>query len=237
MAKIMKKTKRNKILQKKSVLSPPTLFRLTVCHQVAMRAGENGLENISSAYLADFLKADETLIRKDMSIVGIKGKPKVGYPTGQIISVLEKAIGISQYTDGILIGCGSLGSALLRYPGFAKYGLRISAAFDIDPAKVGQRIGDYLVLPIEKCKSIIETFNVQAAIFTIPAGVAQELADWMVSRGIKAIWNFAPVQLKVPQGIILRNENFAVGLAQLIHQVHASAAKPKPRWKHKENEL
>lgn len=228
MAKIIKKVK-NKSSRKKIALSPPTLFRLTVCYQVAMRAGEDGLENISSAYLAELLKADETLIRKDMSIVGIKGKPKVGYPTGQIISVLEEVIGISQYTDGILIGCGSLGSALLRYSGFAKYGLRIAAAFDIDPTKIGQRIGDYLVLPIEKCKGIIETFKVQAAILTIPAGVAQELTDWMVNSGIKAIWNFAPIQLKMPHGVILRNENFAVGLAQLIHKVRASAARPNQR--------
>ena len=213
------------------MLSPPTLFRLTVCYQVTMRAGEAGFENISSAYLADFLKVDETLIRKDMSLVGIKGKPKVGYPTKQIISILEEIIGISQHTDGILIGCGSLGSALLRYSGFAKYGLRIAAAFDIDHTKVGQRIGDYLVLPIEKGKSIIETFKVQVAIFAVPAGTAQELADWVVKRGIKAIWNFAPVQLKVPKGIIVRNENLAVGLAQLIHQVHTLAAKPKSKPK------
>lgn len=221
----MKPTKQNKLPQKNLVLSPPTLFRLSVCYQVAMRAGEDGLENISSAYLADFLKVDETLIRKDMSIVGIKGKPKVGYPTGIIISMLEDAIGISQYTDGVLIGCGSLGSALLRYSGFAKYGLRIAAAFDIDHTKVGQRIGDYLVLPIEKCKSIIETFRVQIAILAVPAGTAQELANWLVNRGIKAIWNFAPVQLKIPKEIIVRNENLAVGLAQLIHQVRSLPVK------------
>lgn len=227
MTTVMKKTKEPKSLQKKLLFSPPTLFRLSVCYQVAMRAGEDGLENISSAYLADLLKVDETLIRKDMSIVGIKGKPKVGYPTGKIISMLEEALGISKYTDGILIGCGSLGSALLRYSGFAKYGLRIAAAFDIDHTKVGQRLGDYLVLPMEKCKSIIETFKVQVAIFTVPAGVAQELADWMVGRGIKAIWNFAPVILKVPQDVIVCNENLAVGLAQLIHKVRTSAAKQK----------
>lgn len=227
MTTIMKKTHKNKSLRKKFALSPPSLFRLTVCYQVAIRAGEDGLENISSAYLADLLKVDETLIRKDMSLVGIKGKPKVGYPVGIIISMLEEAIGISQYTDGILIGCGSLGSALLRYSGFAKYGLRIAAAFDVDHKKVGRRTGDYLVLPMEKCKKIIEAFRVQVAILTVPAEAAQELADWLISRGIKAIWNFAPVILKVPQDVTVRNENLAVGLAQLIHQVRTAAMKKK----------
>lgn len=228
---IMKKTKENKPLIKK-LLSPPTLFRLAVCYQVAMKAGEDGLKDVSSAYLADLLKVNETLIRKDMSTVGIKGKQKVGYPVGEIISILEEVIGISTHTDGILIGCGSLGSALLRYPGFAKYGLRIAAAFDSDYTKVGHRIGDYLVLPMEKCKSIIETFKVQVAIFAIPAEVAQELADWMVSRGIVAIWNFAPVILKVPHDVIVRNENLAVGLAQLIHKVRAPTYKQKRKQKH-----
>jgi redox-sensing transcriptional repressor len=227
MTTILKKIKESKVLKKKVVLSSLSLFRLTVCYQIAVKSGEDGLENISSAYLAKLLKVDETLIRKDMSIVGIKGKPKVGYPTGKIISVLEETIGISRYTDGILIGCGSLGSALLRYPGFAKYGLRIMAAFDIDHTKVGRRIGDYPVLPMEKCKSIIETFKVQVAILAVPAEATQEIADWMVGKGIKAIWNFAPVILKVPQNVVVRNENLTIGLAQLIHQVSPLIAKQK----------
>jgi redox-sensing transcriptional repressor len=223
----MKTANKNKSRQTKPMLSPPTLLRLTFCYQVAMRSAKDGLENVSSAYLAGLLKVNETLIRKDMSIVGIKGKPKVGYPTGKIISILENAIGISQYTDGILIGCGSLGSALLRYSGFAQYGLRIAAAFDIDHSIVGHKIGDYVVLPIEKCKSIIETFKVQVAILTVPATVAQELADWMVSKGIKAIWNFAPIILKIPKDVTVRNENLAAGLTQLIHRVRTANVKLK----------
>jgi redox-sensing transcriptional repressor len=200
-------------------LSLPTLGRLSICYQVALRAGEDGLENLSSAYLAGLLNVDETLVRKDMAAVGIVGRPHVGFPTGEILVRLKDTLGLSQVTDAILIGCGSLGSALLRYPGFAKYGLRITAAFDVDHTKVGQRVGDYIVLPMEKCRSIIETFRVHVAILAVPADAGQEITNWLIARGITAIWNFAPVQLQAPQNVVIRNENLAAGLAQLIHQV------------------
>jgi redox-sensing transcriptional repressor len=143
----------------------------------------------------------------------------VGFSTGDIILRLQNILGLSQITDAIQIGCGALGTALLRYPGFAKYGLRITAAFDADRTKVGQRIGEYVVLPMEKCRSIVDTFAVRVAILAVPADVVQEITDWLVERGVTAIWNFAPVQLKVPHSVIVRNENLAVGLAQLIHSV------------------
>ena len=200
-------------------LSSPALSRLTIYYQVALRAGEDGRETLSSAHLAALLHVDETLVRKDMAAVGIVGRPHVGFSTGEIIGHLQQILGLSEIIDAILIGCGSLGTALLRYPGFARYGLRITAVFDADHGKVGQMAGDYVVLPMEKCRSIIDTFRVKIAILAVPANAVQEITDWLIARGIRAIWNFAPVQLKVPAGIIARNENLAVGLAQLMHQV------------------
>ena len=155
----------------------PSLERMAQYHQIAIRAGEDGNESLSSVQLAEILGVDETLVRKDMASVGIVGKPRVGYSTGQIIDTLEEILGLSQHTDAVLIGCGGIGSALLRYPGFRKYGLRISAAFDADYAKVNQRVGDYVILPMEKCRSVINTFRVKVAILAVPAGVAQETAD------------------------------------------------------------
>jgi redox-sensing transcriptional repressor len=216
------KTENNTERKRVSFLSPPALARLSICYQVALRAGEDGLENLSSIFLAGLLGVDETLVRKDMAAVGIVGRPHVGFRTGEILVRLEEILGLAQITDAILIGCGSLGSALLRYPGFAKYGLRIAAAFDSDHAIVGQHIGEYVVLPMEKCHSIVSTFRIRVAILAVPQNFAQEVTDWLVSRGIIAIWNFAPVQLSAPQNVVVRNENLAAGLAQLIHQLKHS---------------
>lgn len=198
-------------------LAKPTLARLAQYHQISIRAGEDGREYISSAHLANLLEVDETLVRKDMASAGILGKPRVGYATGDILDALDRLLGFREQANAILIGCGSLGTALLRYPGFAKYGLRVTAAFDNDHAKVGHRVGEFMILPMEKCRSVIDTFRVEIAILTVRADAAQSMTDWLVQRGIKAFWNFAPVKLRVPPNIIVRDENLALGLAQLIH--------------------
>jgi redox-sensing transcriptional repressor len=141
----------------------------------------------------------------------------VGYSTGDILEALDKLLGFREQANAIVIGCGALGSALLKYPGFLKYGLRIAAAFDVDHQKVGQRVGEYMILPMEKCRSVIETFRVEIAIIATPADSALEITPWLIERGIKALWNFAPVKLRTPPHIAVRDENLALGLAQLIH--------------------
>jgi redox-sensing transcriptional repressor len=218
-AGVKRDTKGRRTRMSATTIPKPSLERLAQYHQIALRAGEDGNERLSSVYLSDILDVDETLVRKDMASVGIVGKPRVGYSTGQIIGRLEETLGLSEHTDAVLIGCGGIGSALLRYPGFSKYGLRISAAFDSDYGKVNQRVGDYVILPMEKCRSVVNSFRVKVAILAVPADVAQETADWLVQRGIQAIWNFAPVHLRVPEGIVVRNENLALGLADLIHRL------------------
>ena len=196
----------------------PLLERLAQYYQIVTRAGENGQDTISSAFLADLIGTDATLVRKDMAAAGITGRPKVGYSISEVVARLDGVFGLTDRNDAILIGCGDLGRALARYPGFARYGLKISAVFDVDPTKIGQNIGGNNVLPMEKCKSFIEIFRIEIAILAAPAVAAQELADWLIRKGVKAIWNFAPVQLRLPEDIAVRNENLALGLAQLIHQ-------------------
>jgi len=197
--------------------SRPLLERLALYYQIATRAGEEGQDAISSAFLAQLIGIDATLVRKDMAAAGITGRPKVGYSIAEVIAHLDDVLGLTDRNDAILIGAGDLGSAIARYPGFSRYGLKIAAVFDIDTAKVGRSIGGHVVLPMEKCKSFIEIFRIQIAIVTAPASVAQEIADWLVRKGIKVIWNFAPVHLRVPEDVAVRNENLALGLAQLIH--------------------
>jgi redox-sensing transcriptional repressor len=197
--------------------SRPLLERLALYYQIVTRAGEEGQDAISSGFLAGLIGIDATLVRKDMAAAGITGRPKVGYPISEVIARLDETLGLTDRNDAILIGCGDLGSAIARYPGFARYGLKLAAIFDIDAGKVGRNIGGHVVLPMEKCKSFIDIFRIEIAILAAPASVTQDLADWLVRKGIKAVWNFAPVHLRVPDEVALRNENLALGLAQLIH--------------------
>jgi redox-sensing transcriptional repressor len=200
-------------------ISRPILERLALYYQIILRMGEEGRDTFSSAQLATLLQIDPTLARKDMAAAGVVGRPKVGYLISDAVARLDEILGLSSRNDAILIGCGHLGGAIAAYPGFAQYGLKIAAIFDIDHSRVGQRVGGHVVLPIEKCKSILSIFRIQIAILTVPAAVAQEISDWLVGKGVRAIWNFAPVQLQVPSHVVVRNENLALGLAQLIHHL------------------
>jgi redox-sensing transcriptional repressor len=211
------RSKRPTAIEDGTGFSRPLLERLALYYQIATRAGEEGQDAISSAFLAQLIGIDATLVRKDMAAAGITGRPKVGYSIAEVIAHLDDVLGLTDRNDAILIGCGDLGSAIARYPGFGRYGLKIAACFDIDAGKVGRSIGGHVVLPMEKCKSFIEIFRIQIAIVTAPASVAQEIADWLVRKGIRAIWNFAPIHLRVPDDVAVRNENLALGLAQLIH--------------------
>jgi len=205
------------------------LERLARYQQIATRAAEDGLSHISSAHLASLVAVDPTMVRKDMAAAAIAGRPKVGYFIGDILGRLGGVLGLTERRDAILIGCGDLGSALARYAGFSRLGLRIVGIFDTDHSKVGRTVGEHLVLPMEKCKSVTHIFGAKLAILAVPARAAQGLTDSLVSLGIRGIWNFAPVDLLVPPEVIVRNENLALGLAQFLHQIrHQSLARPRP---------
>ena len=126
-------------------------------------------------------------------------------------------LGINYQNTAILIGAGKLGSALAEYPGFEEYGLKIVAIFDSDPRRISQSIGDFTILPIQSLERVAKSFEIGIAIITVPKEAAQSVCDIVVSMGIKAIWNFAPVRLNVPPEVAIRHENLAVGVALLSH--------------------
>jgi redox-sensing transcriptional repressor len=178
-----------------------------------------GESNVSSRHLAQFFQIDDTQVRKDVSLIGYKGKPKSGYSILGLKKAIEEFLGINYENTAILIGAGHLGSALSQYPGLAQYGLRIVAIFDSDPVKLGNVLGAFTILPMESLQRVVRSFDVGIAILCVPKEAAQQVAARVVSLGIKAIWNFSPTQLAVPSDVVVRNENIALGLAILSHYV------------------
>lgn len=154
-------------------------------------------------------------IRKDLQYTGIAGKPKTGYSVQELIRTIEAFLGWNNVNEAFLVGAGNLGTALLGHERFTKFGLRIVAAFDANPAKIGERIHDRVVLPLEKMADLAQRMSIHLGIITCPAEVAQGVADEMVKAGIQAIWNFAPVRLKVPELIFVHNEDLYSSLASL----------------------
>jgi redox-sensing transcriptional repressor len=205
-----------------------TLRRIPLYHQILAEMGARGEPYVSSRHLAQFFRIDDTQVRKDVSLIGYKGKPKAGYSVLGLKTAIEEFLGINYENTAILIGAGHLGSALTQYPGLAQYGLRLVAVFDSDPVRAGSVLGAFTILPMESLPRVVRSFDVGIAIICVPKDAAQSVAGRIVSLGIKAIWNFSPTQLTVPSDVIVRNENIAMGLAILSHYLKRRKKEPRP---------
>lgn len=176
--------------------------------------------HISATALASALGMGEVQVRKDLAIVSDGGRPKIGYPRDTLITDIEQFLGYDNTTDAVLIGAGKLGQALMGYSGFSDYGLNILAAFDLNPTMEKTEDGQP-IYHISKLEHFCKVHKVLMGIITVPAAQAQEVANTLISSGVLAIWNFAPVHLDVPKNILVQNENMATSLAVL--SVHLQA--------------
>ena len=205
---------------KQTTVAKATLSRLPAYLQY-LRDPKSGLgTNVSATIIARALGLGEVQVRKDLASVSGIGKPKVGYNTAELIKCLEHFLGYDQKSIAVVVGAGKMGRALLEYQGFESFGLEIVAAIDKDNRKTARDISDKRVLPMEEMKSYCLANQVRIGIITVPADSAQEVCDALIDSGITAIWNFAPVNLSVPEGINVAQENLALSLAYLNLQTN-----------------
>ncbi|MGM9644912.1 MAG: redox-sensing transcriptional repressor Rex [Eubacteriales bacterium] len=175
---------------------------------------------ISATAIAKGLSLGEVQVRKDLAAVSGAGKPKVGYEIKNLICDLERHLGYDRLTEAVLVGAGKLGKALLDYDGFEEFGVKIAAAFDRDEQVIRkENKSSKEILPIEALDSFCKEHDVKIGIITVGQSSAQQVCDRLVSCGITAIWNFAPCALKVPSGVLLKQENLALSLAHLNNQI------------------
>ena len=201
----------------------PSVRRLPTYLRVLRQLQDSGRDMVSSNHIAEMLKIESIQVRKDLAITGIVGKPKIGYYVPGVIQAIEEFLNWNNSNEAFLVGAGSLGTALLRYEGFKQHGLNIVAAFDVDESKIGAEIGDKSVLPLDKLPDLAQRMHILTGIIAVPADAAQSVADLMVSAGVSAIWNFAPVTIDAPADVVVQNEDLAAGLAVLCFK--AASAK------------
>ena len=205
----------------------PTLKRLPLYHRFVKELLRQEQIAVSCTDIGKELKLDPTQVRKDLEAAGIAGRPRIGYAAAAVVDGIERFLGWQKVSEAFLVGAGSMGSALLGYRKFEECGLKIVAAFDSDPAKVGQRIHGKHVLALEKLPNLTRRMHVLIGINTVPAAEAQAVADVLVEGGVRAIWNFAPIRLRVPEHIILHNEDLYCSLASLSQKL-AQALEANP---------
>jgi len=201
-------------------VSVATLERLPRYYRYLLDLQQKGEKNISSVKISEDLKLNSIQVRKDLACISsISGKPKTGFDVDELIRDIASFLGYDNTTDAIIIGVGQLGKTLLSYPGFSNYGLNIVAGFDLNEDVLKQDVNGKKILPMYKLQDYLERTNVHIGIITVPASFAQQVADLLVNAGIKAIWNFAPTHIIVPDDVVIKNEDMAASLAILSNKL------------------
>jgi len=202
-------------MAKQKIVAAPSIRRLPSYLHIVRQAQRDGFEYISGTVIAQELNLEPIQVRKDLSITGIIGKPKKGYPIHALVAAIEHFLDWDSIRDAVLVGAGNLGSALTGYQEFHFHGLNVVAAFDRDPKKVGTTVHGVPVLSMDTIELQVRNLGVRMAILTVPFSSAQESADALVRAGITAIWNFTNVKIKVPEDVVVQNEDLSSGYAML----------------------
>jgi redox-sensing transcriptional repressor len=195
--------------------SLPTIKRLPSYLHVIEAAQREGREFISGTVIAEELELEPIQVRKDLAVTGIIGKPRIGFPVNELIQAINSFLSWNRIHNAILVGAGHLGTALMGYAEFPRHGLKVQAAFDPDKNKIGNTINDVPVYSLAELPQRVEEVEADIAILTVPSPHAQAVADLLINCGIKAIWNFTNVKLKVPEDVVVQKEDLSSGYAVL----------------------
>lgn len=196
-----------------------TLKRLPQYLEVLYQFRRAGLKMVSATKIAVFTDVHMTQVRKDLAFTGVVGVPKVGHLVDDLIEAIEQCLNWNDTSSCFLFGVGHLGSALLGYHELSKKGLKIVAAFDVNPAITDSTINGVPVYPVERFENLAKRLHLHIGILTVPDEAAQQVAELMVSHGIVAILNFTPVKLQLPVDIIVESLDMSSSLAVLSRRL------------------
>ena len=200
-------------------ISKKTLSRLPLYLGYLKEQKRFGQKTISATMIAEGLGLNQVQVRKDLAQISCGGKPRIGYMIDELETDIERFLGYNNVNSAVIVGAGNLGKALMSYVGFKQYGLDIAAAFDADGALTNSEFNGIPIFPVEKLPDIAKRLKIHIGIITVPAPHAQKVCDMLVAAGVLAVWNFAPTVLKVPEGILVQNENMASSLALLCNHL------------------
>lgn len=191
--------------------------RLPIYLRALQRMALDGQYVTSSQELSVRLGISAAQIRKDLSQFGEFGKQGTGYNIEFLIERLRQILKVDRVWDMVVIGAGDIGNAVARYQGFADRGFRVVMIFDNDPRKIGFQIGSFVIKGLDSMAEAIQSAGIQVAMIAVPASTAQAVADELVSAGIKAILNYAPISLNVPEGVHVQNTDPATHLQRMTY--------------------
>lgn len=217
----------NRQIQPKEIakVPEPTLRRLPWYLSNVKLLKKKGERYVSSTQISKEINIDASQIAKDLSYVNITGRTRVGYEVDTLIRVLEDFLGFTNLHKAFLFGVGSLGGALLGDSGLTHFGLEIVAAFDVNPVLVGTSISGIPIYHTDEFAQKMKEYEVHIGVLTVPIEIAQCITDVMVSGGIKAVWNFTPFRIRVPEDIVVQNTSLYAHLAVMFNRLNFNKIK------------
>ncbi len=192
-----------------------TIKRLPVYHRFLTDLANKEVERVSSRELAVKMGINPSQLRQDLSYFGSFGQQGYGYRVNALLHEIGKILGLNQQLKMVLLGAGNLGTALANYESFSRRGFIITAIFDTNPEIIGNNLSGIFIQNIKELRAYLHSHPVDVGIITTPAQFAQDMANLLIEEGVKGIWNFAPVSLKIPEGIILENVHISESLLLL----------------------
>lgn len=199
----------------------PTLRRLPWYLAFLKLMKGKGETFVSSTQIAKEINVDASQVAKDLSYVNVSGKTRVGYEIATLVDVLESFLGFTSQHKAFLFGVGSLGAALLQDSGLTQYGLDIVAGFDVRPELAGTTINSIPVYHMDEFPAKIRQYGATIGIITVPVERAQEVTEQIIAGGIKALWNFTPFRIRVPEHIVVQNTSMYAHLAVMFNRLNS----------------
>lgn len=180
---------------------------------------DKGAERVSSQELSEIMQVTASQIRQDFNNFGGFGQQGYGYNVEYLYNEIGKILGLNKKHHLVLIGAGNLGQALANYMDFERRGFVICGIFDVNPALIGRRVRDIEVMSMDHLELFIKEHNIDIGILTVPKSVVVDVADRLVHCGIKAIWNFAHIDLDLPEGVLVENVHLSDSLMKLSYNI------------------
>lgn len=200
-------------------ISSAVIKRLPRYYRYLSELLEKGMDRISSGELSERMQVTASQIRQDFNNFGGFGQQGYGYNVAYLKSEIGKILGLDRHYHVIILGAGNLGHALANYTGFEKRGFEISAVFDVDEAKIGTTIGKVEVLDMKGLRQYVELHTVDIAALTLPRSQAPAVAKELMELGVLAFWNFAAIDLDLPEGVVVENVHLAESLMRLSYNI------------------
>ncbi|HSR05074.1 MAG TPA: redox-sensing transcriptional repressor Rex [Proteiniclasticum sp.] len=204
-------------MDKKKDISMAVIKRLPKYYRHLAELLRNDVDRVSSKELSEKIGFTASQIRQDFNCFGGFGQQGYGYNVKELYNEISRILGLDKKYSTVIIGAGNIGQAIANYSRFDKFGFDLQGIFDVNPKLIGMRIKDVEIRDLDQMESFLGENKIDIGIICVPQAQAQKVADLLVENGVKGIWNFAPLEIEVPENVSIENVHLSESLLTLVY--------------------